>query len=143
MNNIHWIWWSHNAYKYVIFLIKIFITKSHSLCSVWSLDIWQLGSLCKKEVNPVAGVEEDRDGGGDYEGALVNLWVRFLVRIIEKMMREFWSRWNYFSPWRQSLSALFFCAGQSGFSMTLEENTVNVYKHPNIFFTLVIVELWN
>ena len=44
------------------------------------------------------------------------------------------------SPWRQSLSALFFCAGQSGFLMTLEENTVNVYKHPNIFFTLVIVE---
>ena len=25
-----------------------------------------------------------------------------------------------FSPWRQSLSALFFCAGQSGFSVTLE-----------------------
>ena len=51
------------------------------------------------------------------------------------------SKWSSSSPWRQSLSAPFFCAGQSGFSMTLEQNTVNVYKHPNIFFTLVIVEL--
>ena len=46
------------------------------LC-VWSLDhnsdIWQLGSLGQKEVNPVAGVEEDGDGGEDDQWALVHL----------------------------------------------------------------------
>ena len=66
-----------------------------------------------------------------------------IVHMVEMvgMVQNVDSKWSSFSPWRQSLSALFFCAGQSGFLMTLEQNTVNVFKHPNIFFTLEIVEL--
>ena len=50
-------------------------------------------SLCKKEVNPVASVEEDGDGGEDDQRPLVNLTIikeaqlTLLMKRIEKMRR--------------------------------------------------------
>ena len=44
-------------------------------------------SLCKKEVNPVASVEEDGDGGEDDQRPLVNLIISTGLTMVIKVKR--------------------------------------------------------
>ena len=53
---------------------------------------------------------------------VIVLWMTIMIKMVWRGLMYLWYLW--YKPWLQSLSALSVCAGQSGFSVTLQTNMV-------------------